>query len=233
MTTINLPLSLPVKIDAQDSQITFTQTDDGYFMNLSVKVELPVKELIDSLMTCSDKVRDELSSLPQLKANPDTKASLDDVHSPGESSRPASVVGSSDESTACDRVTPAPSYCSLPFPRIDSPYRAQGRWRSNSATYFLRDRAGSAAGPVVKSQLSANAPVFRPSMSATHAPAASPFTQCSLAGSDTVWDLPGLPSPLVEASSDPFVPLGPESTPTPVMVQSILQRGISNQCKQM
>lgn len=205
-------------------------------MNLSVKVELPVKELIDSLMTCSDKARDELSSIPLLKANTEGTNSRDNALSPGDLSRTSSVMGSSDESTACDRVTPAPSYCSLPFPRIDSPYRSQGRWRSNSATYFLRDRAGSAAGPVLKSQLSANAPVFRPggiSMSVTHAPAASPFTQCSLAGSDTVWDLPGLPSPLVEASSDPFVPLGPESSPAPVMVQSILQRGISNQCKQM
>ena len=205
-------------------------------MNLNVKVEVPLKDLIDSLMNGSEKMRDEISSALAGKSMfSDSPSTPETTVSPGVSSRPASVMGSSDESTACERTTPVPSYCSMPFPRIDSPYRARGRWRSNSATYFLREKSGMGPTNSGKKQLSPSAPVFTPSLSlsANHVPAASPFTQCSLAGSDTVWDLPGLPSPLVEASPDPCVSVGFESGAPPVMVQSILQRGISNQCRQM
>jgi hypothetical protein len=227
MSTVSLPMSLPVKITAQDSNITFTQTDEGYFMNLSVKVEVPLKELVDSLMQCGEQVPPEILSLtPPQELSPAT-TSAETVVSPMVPSRPSSVLGFSEDSTACDRVTPTPSYCSLPFPRIDSPYKTKGRWRSNSATYFLREK------PVSKKQLSPNAPVFTPcySMSANHVPAPSPYSQCSLGGSDAVWELPGLPSPVIEASQEPVF-TSCDGTAAPVM-QSILQRGMSNQCRQM
>ena len=229
MSTVSIPISLPVKISAQDSNITFTQTDEGYFMNLALKVEVPLKDLVDSLMKCGEQVPPEIMSLsPPQELSPGT-TSAETMGSPIAPSRPSSVIGVSEDSTVCDRVTPTPSYCSLPFPRIDSPYKTKGRWRSNSATYFLREK------PVSKKQLSPNAPVFTPcfSMSASHVPAPSPYSQCSLAGSDAVWELPGLPSPVIEASPDPVF-ASFDTTATPVMMQqSILQRGISNQCRQM
>ena len=225
MSTISLPLSLPVKINSQNTNISFVQTEEGYFMNLDLKVEVPLKDLIDSLMTCGDKAREELVSLTQ-QAQRAVAATPEPTASPAVS--PVKPVASDSDSTASER----PSYCSVPFPRIDSPFRTKGRWRSNSATYFLREHK-SPAPQLIKRQLSPNAPVFTPlSLSVNQMPAPSPFTQCSLAASDHgVWELPGLPSPLVEASPEPC--LFDTAPAPPMMGQSILQRGLSNQCKPM
>ncbi len=229
MSTVSIPLSLPVKIMGQESNITITQNEDGYFMNLAVKVELPLKDLVDSLMKCGERIPDEIYSLtPQKEVSP-TTTTPETVSTPVVPSPGCSVTGFMDDAASSDRVNPGQSYCSLPFSRIDAPFKSKGRWRSNSATYFLKEK------PVVgKKQLSPNAPVFTPcmSLSASHVPAASPYSQCSLAGSDAVWELPGLPSPLIEASHEPMFAACEPSTP-PAMVQSILQRGISNQCRQM
>ena len=196
-------------------------------MNFAVKVEVPLKDLVDSLMQCGEPIPGEIASLTQQQALSPATTSPETVGSPTAPLRPASVLELSEDRSTCDRVTPTPSYCSLPFPRIDSPYKSKGRWRSNSATFFLRDKASS------RKQLSPNAPVFTPCYMQSVPPASSPFSQCSLAGSDTVWDLPGLPSPMMEANSDPIFASLSESGAPPVMVQSILQRGISNQCRQM
>jgi hypothetical protein len=227
MSSVSVPVSLPVKITAQDSNITFTQTEEGYFMNFAVKVEVPLKDLVDSLMQCGETIPGEIASLSQQAGlSPATTCPETEV-SPLKTSGLASRAGLSDESATCDRIVQTPSYCSVPFPRIDSPYKSRGRWRSNSATFFMRERGSS------KKQLSPNAPVFTPCyMQQAHPPpVSSPFSQCSLAGSDTVWDLPGLPSPVIEANTDPV--FASFETPPPIMAQSILQRGISNQCRQM
>ena len=231
--SISVPLSLPVKISAQDSNLTFTQNDQGYFMNLDLKVEVPIKELVDSLMKCGDQVKEELAFLtaPGLPQNPGANAPSFEAQK-SLVSRLKQASASESESTACDNTSPEPAaYCSIPFPRIDSPYRTRAKWSTESATYFLREHRVSTPPPepikMNKRQLSPNAPVFTP---LSHRfPTSSPFTQCSLAGSEGVWDLPGLPSPLVESNPEPII----SSTDPPAMGQSILQRGLSNQCRQM
>ncbi len=224
-----MPVSLPVKITAQDSNITFTQTNEGYFMNFAVKVEVPLKDLVDSLMQCGEPIPGEIASLSQQSGLSPATTCPETVISPVKPSGISSVIGLSDESTTCDRISPTPSYCSVPFPRIDSPYKSRGRWRSNSATYFLREKITSSKA--AKKQLCPNAPVFTPCYQQQVPPVSSPFSQCSLAGSDTVWDLPGLPSPVIEANTDPVFAAFPNEPPA--VAQSILQRGISNQCRQM
>ena len=228
MSSITVPVSFPVKISAQDSNITFTQNDDGYFMNLDLKLELPIKDLVDSLMKCGDQIRDEFAILTNAVATPQLDAAARDA-----------VVGSVSDSgsTSCGNGRSSPSYCSVPFPRIDSPYRTRGKWQSERATYFLREHKSAAQSPptVGKRQLSPNAPIFTPLSlreSTTALPNPSPFTQCSLAASEGVWDLPGLPSPIVECSQDPALSMYSSHAPAAPQ-QSILQRGLSNQCRQM
>ena len=237
MSTVSLPLSLPVKISAQDTQISFTQNDEGVFMNLGLKVDVPLKDLLDSLMQCGDQVRDELTAL--VLNPPHAPATV-----PGNSNLQvaANVVvsnASDSGSTACDATTtPEPSYCTVPFPRIDSPYKARGKWQSDKATYFLRERklsvsttANTVHSGMGKRQLSPNAPVFTPQGYGIHhrgdefLPLPSPLTQCSVAGSDGVWELPGLASPLMESTVDPIYA---SDVSVPALVQSILQRGLSS-----
>lgn len=213
-------------------------------MNFDLRVQIPLKDLVDSLVSCGDFGRDALAAVttPPLRTEiSSTRESASLVVSPqthgcsSANNTPVREVASSQQ----------PAYCSIPFPRIDSPYRVQGRWRSNSATYFLRDRkAAGSPKPIPKRELSPNAPEFTPLAFAGKArcdssslPMASPYTECSLGQSDGVWELPGLPSPLIESMQEPTVGVIPQGPPTPpMMAQSILQRGLSNnhpQCRQM
>jgi hypothetical protein len=204
-------------------------------MNLDLKVEVPIKVLVDSLMKCGEQVKEELAFLttPGLLEKPVVNTPTMEPQRPLVS-RLKQASASESESTACDVISPEPAaYCSIPFPRIDSPYRSRAKWGTERATYFLREHRVNSPPPqpigMNKRQLSPNAPVFTPL--SQRLPTSSPFTQCSLAGSEGVWDLPGLPSPLVESNPEPI--MGACSVDPPAMGQSILQRGLSNQCRQM
>jgi hypothetical protein len=205
-------------------------------MNFDLKVQIPLKDLVDSLVSCGDLGRHAISAMTPLPVQTDvssTRSSPEKQRCGSDSKTPVRESASSQQ----------PAYCSIPFPRIDSPYRAKGRWRSNSATYFLRDHKIACAGS--KRELCPNAPVFTPltfsrgSISSCGSeaalPAGSPYAECSVGGSDALWELPGLPSPLIESMQEPSVGMIPQDPPAPpLMTQSILQRGLSNhQCRQM
>lgn len=195
-----IPMSLPVQVGAKETNISFTHNENGYFMNLALKLEIPVQDLVDSLILCGqgfDGVLNQLVPDEPLARLTSTPACVSPL---------CSLSLSECGSTTCD---PTPeSYSMKSFPKIDSPYRTRGSWESTKATYFLREHKRQS-----KKQLSADAPVFTPSF-----PMASPYSQCSVAASaDELWELPG-----------------PDTrTPTASLQPSILQRGLSNQCRQM
>ena len=219
-------MRLPVKVAAQETNISFTQNENGYFMNLDLKLEFPVQDLVDSLILCGSDLSGLLAQfVPQ--EPPARSTSQAPVCATPHRDQSLSDSGS----TTCDNAQTPDGYSMKPFPKIDSPYKSRGRWQANKATYFKREHKGGPVMPVTAAkQLSANAPVFTPSFAI---PMASPFSQCSLAASaDEVWELPGLSHPVLETLEEPVLP---SALPEPRLVQSILQRGLSNssQCRQM
>jgi hypothetical protein len=195
-------------------------------MNLDLKLEFPVQALVDSLMSCGNKVREEISNI-----SPETQPLVHAVVSASASrtNSPEQSSGSESVSTTCDPVRKsAEMHGSSPFPRFESPYRQKGKWQTNQATYFLRvdspPHSSSPAVPFVcdSKPLSANAPVFTPLSSHNIViPNSSPFMASACSDYD-VWELPGLPSPLLE-----YVPT-PEDKKFSPIVHSILERGLSS-----
>ena len=207
MSGLSVPLSVPVKVQAQETNVSFTQSNDGYFMNLDLKLELPLQDLVDSLLLCGDKIIPDHTELD--KRNPVTKVEqvaaspmMDDVSS-------SKFIRSRDPAHSFD------TYYSAPFPRFDSPYRKKGRWQPKQATFFMRDSVSSRRASPAPSRLSADAPVFTPMTYASVDSVSQP----------DLWELPGLPSPLMEPSIDPIPTSSVRQTSA---FQSILQRGLSN-----
>ena len=228
MSAVSLPFTLPVKVQAQQTNISFTQNEDGYFMNLDLKLELPLQDLVDSLMLCGEKLPAEVPQIPQTPAEPIADLVQSLAGSPVmESLLPTPPLAerhsrSESVSTNCgsDPVRSPDVYYSKPFPCFDSPYRQKGKWQAAQATYFLRDSPSPAPAPSKK--LSPDAPVFTP-LSLASMPLGSPTPSAVTA--DDVWELPGLPSPLMESAADPPMPSLRHQTS---VVHSILQRGLSS-----
>ena len=225
MSTVSLPFTLPVKVQAQETSISFTQNDEGYFMNLDLKLEFPLQDLVDSLILCGDKVRAEISQI-SAESQPAIQAAIN--ASIARATSPDHLSGSESVSTTCDPVRLATDmYGSSPFPRFDSPYRQKGKWQTNQATYFLKpaDTPSQVVAPPPMTRMSANAPVFTPL--SHNIPNPSPFSQgmASALSDHDVWELPGLPSPLLEHQPSPEMPPLPHQTS---IVHSILQRGLSS-----
>lgn len=206
MSPISIPMSVPVKVQAQETNISFSQNDNGYFMNLDLKLELPLQELVDSLMMCGDKVVQDVTKISHNQI--DKTRDANSIHAALDGILGAHTTPPRSKSPSFD------TYYSAPFPRFDSPYRKKGRWQSKQATFFMKDAALSRRASPVPSQLSADAPVFTPMT----------FASVDSVSPPDLWELPGLPSPLIEPSTDPI--------PTPVRqtsaFHSILQRGLSN-----
>ena len=206
MSPISVPLSVPVKVQAQETNLSFSQNDNGYFMNLDLKLEFPLQDLVDSLMMCGDKVVPDGTKIDQTENH--LSKDTNSIHAAVDSLVETIVTPPRNQSPSFD------TYYSAPFPRFDSPYRKKGRWQSKQATFFMKDSAPSRRASPVPSQLSADAPVFTPMT----------FASVDSVSPHDLWELPGLPSPLMEPSTDPI--------PTPVRqtsaFHSILQRGLSN-----
>ena len=209
MSAISVPLSVPVKVQAQETNISFTQNDDGYFMNLDLKLEFPLQDLVDSLMMCGDKIIPDGGMVGSILKN-QPEHSRPGLQSP-ERSPPLTSDRTRDQALSFD------TYYSAPFPRFDSPYRKKGKWQTKQATFFMRDTMSSRRASPAPSGLSADAPVFTPMTFASVDSISSPAD---------LWELPGLPSPLMEPTIDPS-PLPTAARQTSAF-HSILQRGLSS-----
>jgi len=206
MSAVSVPLIVPVKVQAQETTISFTQNDEGYFMNLDLKLELPLHDLVDSLLMCGDKIIPDHTNVDSARLTPvdETKSALihhDDLTN-------AICGGARHQSHSFD------TYYSAPFPRFDSPYRKKGRWQTKQATFFMKDSMPSRRVSPSPSILSADAPVFTPMT----------FASVDSVSPPDLWELPGLPSPLIEPTIDPL----PAPAHQTSAFHSILQRGLSN-----
>lgn len=206
MSAISVPLSVPVKVQAQDTNISFTQNEEGYFMNLDLKLELPLQDLVDSLMMCGDKISPDGNM-----AEPSRPTQPDHFESKRVVSSESPLITSARNR---DQAVSFDTYYSVPFPRFDSPYRKKGKWQTKQATFFMKDTMPGRRASPAPTSLSADAPVFTPMTFASVDSIAPP----------DLWELPGLPSPLMEPSIDPpSIPARQTSA-----FHSILQRGLSS-----
>jgi hypothetical protein len=178
--------------------------------------DIPIEELVKSLMSSGDRIRREVYHMNGIASHAQNMDS-------------GSVIHSLLSLSAADPgYTPFPVDEVRSIPTFDSPYKQSGKWPKSQATYFLKsagDRAPSSSPTSSTGRpksLSADAPVFTP-----------------LSGMDSrcpsdVWELPGLPSPMLEFSKAPAFNMRDSHTATsqcstePIGCVSILQRGLSS-----
>lgn len=181
-------------------------------LDFDMNLDIPIEELVKSLMSCGDKIRHEIYNMQGRNEH------FMSYNRPGSVMR--SLIPTADEESTSSES----GRSSYSYPRFDSPYREKGKWPRSQATYFLRQRAGSTSRPVSTipgSTLSANAPVFTPLSE-----------RGNQATPGDLWELPGLPSPMMEFSEAPTFDSQdicnnyyPKDMGTSV---SILQRGLSS-----
>lgn len=190
-------------------------------LDFDENLDIPIEELVRSLMSCGDMIRHEIYNMNEnrgLFTGCNAKSAI------------RSLMASEEDSTASESgCSPSLGEGIYGYPRFDSPYREKGKWPTSQATYFLRARSGTpSSAPSIMGPhktLSANAPVFTPlSDIGNHA------TPGSL--SADLWELPGLPSPMMEFTEAPSFDsrdINNNHYPKEIGASvSILQRGLSS-----
>ncbi len=161
-------------------------------LEFDMDMNIPIEELVKSLMSCGDKIRHEIYNMNANAGHYTSYHSKIPLCSP---------MHSEEESTASESgCSSYPGEGAYSYPRFDSPYKEKGKWPKSQATYFLRSKS-STSHPFSHRlgsgrTLSANAPIFTP---------LSDMGNLSSPGSVSadLWELPGLPSPMLEFTEAP------------------------------